>query len=165
MKRILRHWINDTYAKRLSQVHLHIDDPTLVTSQKPSEQEGRDHLRNLSVNVPSRDVEHDGLNSVSDDPGFQKALVIPWNYPFRDGRYKDEPASLHIIYSAIAIDELVEGDSDREISIYLHGGSFAIMSHDQGKKATRITPRRRNLPDFQKAQSCITLEFDNGRNT
>lgn len=56
MKSVLRPWVTGLRAQRLTQAHLHIDDPRLVLPQKIADQKRRDKTRSTG-NEDSEDVQ------------------------------------------------------------------------------------------------------------
>lgn len=95
MKRLLRRWVKGKRASSLRQLHLHIDNPTIVIPQKGSEQRRRDGNRHRDEDV-AEDSKQLACYSL---PGYQEELVIPWSCLLKDISYKDELASLQHIFA------------------------------------------------------------------
>lgn len=85
-------------SRHLKQVHLHIDDPTLVIAQNSSEQQRRDlnrsKLSSIGDAVPSSAI------STENNIVFQEELKVLWSSLLVDRTYKDELASLHLFCTA-----------------------------------------------------------------
>ena len=121
MKGILKPWLTGSRAAHLSQVHLHIDDPSLVLKHKSPEQQRRDETRqegtgqNDSFEVPGQPF----------NLGFAEELKVPWSTLLNDRNYMDELATLHLFCRVIAAFELLT-EKKKQGTVFLHGGKFAI---------------------------------------
>ena len=80
MKNMLRPWVTGTRAKYLSQIHLHIDDPSLVLRHKSAEQQRRDEGRS-TFSVAEDDAER---SSHTYKMGFGEGLNVPWSSLLND---------------------------------------------------------------------------------
>ena len=123
MKSVLKPWITGTRTARLHQIHLHIDDPSLLINQKGSEQRRRDESRAAATNI-LQDAEELSEGHV---PHFDEELSLPWFYLLNNRKYKDELASVHLFCSAVAEFELLL-ETSPGCSVFLHGGTSAIDS-------------------------------------
>lgn len=140
MKTVLRAWIAGPRARWLRQLHLHVDDPSLVLLQKNAEQARRDSKRAGS------DVVMEGVHGASHSfgIGFQEDLNVPWSSLLTDRGYKDELASLHLICGAMAALELLS-ETGQDCRVFLHGGSFIAPKDFNRIKLSELKPNR--FPD------------------
>ena len=107
MKSVLKPWIAGTRAALLHQIHLHIDDPSLLINQKGSEQRRRDDSRAAATNnlQDAQDLSEGHVLHVDEE------LSLPWSSLLNNRKYKDELASLHLFCSPVAAFELLHEKS------------------------------------------------------
>lgn len=102
MKQTLRVWLSGTKSSDPSQVHLRVDTPCMVISQKRMKQQRHDKFRGaipLSGNNESREA-------LTKRPDFNEEIVIPWTTLLSNRSYKDELAWLQLLCSALSAEEL-----------------------------------------------------------
>ena len=91
MRTILRAWVKSRRSS-LTQVHLHIDDPSLVIYQKAEGQKIRDGSKVRAMNGGDLNVEQTVVNRLE----FDEELSVPWTSLLIYREFKDEWAALHL---------------------------------------------------------------------
>lgn len=129
-------WFSGRRSRHLTQVHLHIDDRTLVIPQKKGEQYGRDVLRNSNSGLEGVKVEN---VSELENLGFHKAVTVPWSSFMTCRKNRDSICSLHVFYAMIALMELAESEG-LNITVFLYGECFGFPVEVVGCNVQDLIP-------------------------
>ncbi|PXF47001.1 hypothetical protein BWQ96_03191 [Gracilariopsis chorda] len=133
LKHFLRPWFSGSRGKQLRQLHLHVDDPSIVIPQKHGEQARRDATRSMDENTARNGS--DELNSI----GFLLPITVPWGTITSSRRSRDAVSSVHLFCGAVAAMELAE-ESSIDVSVFLYGGCFCFKSSCVGKGFEDLLP-------------------------
>ncbi|PXF44443.1 hypothetical protein BWQ96_05813 [Gracilariopsis chorda] len=127
------HRIPGSRGELVKQIHLHIDDPNLVITQKYEEQTRRDNTGGI-YGYKQLNAEED-LRKI----GFQLLINAPWSTLISSRNNRDAICSVHLFCGAVAALELSE-ENGRHVDIYLHGGCFCFDISSVGKSPKTLFP-------------------------
>lgn len=144
---------NRERASHLKQLHIHIDDASIAIAQKRSGQLRREVSRGKSIG----DIEESENVSTSSLSDYSEELTLPWGHLLRDRAYNDELASLHLIFAAVAAEELANKFKQRLV-VYLHGVSFDLPTEFDGIRAGSLSFRRFSDTDPESFKGRVFVE-------
>ena len=144
LKHLLRPWFTGRRSKKLAQLHLHIDDPTLVIPQKRGEQGRRDGMRHPEDT--STEFTDNSSDGDVEQMVFHVPITIPWSSVIGSRSKRDAICSLHLFCAAVAGLELAE-EGGLDVSVFLYGGCFCFQPSCVGKMAGKLLPELATLSE------------------
>lgn len=159
MNTLLRKWIARGNASTLQQIHLHIDDPTLLIPQKAAEQSIRDDNRRPFRSPIWKTQPLETLLSLLSLQMNLWCRGLIWSVT------EVLKMSVHLFCAAVAAQELLE-ECNRNSSIFLHCGNFALPQGFVGKKPNSFRPKRlcKDYPNSLEGRFILSLPDQTNEN-